>query len=587
MKKCFYLTLLLAVLLPALLFGQATVTVPSDPTDGSSEGSLNNAIAAVTNLSTTTFMLVPNGYYVLTGAITVPAGQTLTIVAPDPGTTQAQALPQILYTSGSVTRNFIFDVFGHISLKNVWIYYATTSGAQASATIMMEEDALASKQYGTFEGCIFDFSPCPASGAGGSVTVANTHFTGSFKNCYWKNCVDSHLRYYGRALSFPYGSTGWHSDSVTFENCTFANMGYVYMQEAAEYANYVKFNHCTFLNVVVFPLESGWWQKLSVTNSIFVNTNMFGNIPATQGTNDIYGGTMRIDSISKFGFTPSPSFTEQQRQILFTNSSYIIEPWLVDWMQNCPYSKTQHSLRLDDNIPQPMPMLSPQSIMIFDSVDVASGHKVWPLVNRKDLYDAANPGFLIPPTDTANLKIFINKKWDDNSDSLWAWRTSYSLNAFWPLRENLAYTNNTLKTAGLGGFPLGDLFHWWPTQYTAWKAQAAAENTLISTWRSTGSPNGTSVNEQPGIPGNFELAQNYPNPFNPTTQINYSIPEKANVSLKVFNLLGKEVSVLFSGVQKAGNYTATFDGNGFASGVYFYRMQAGNVSITKKFVLMK
>ena len=89
------------------------------------------------------------------------------------------------------------------------------------------------------------------------------------------------------------------------------------------------------------------------------------------------------------------------------------------------------------------------------------------------------------------------------------------------------------------------------------------------------------------VPTHFSLSQNYPNPFNPTTQINYSVPKNGFVTLKVYDILGQEVATLFSGVQHAGNYTATFDGGKFASGVYFCRLMAGNVSFTKKLMLMK
>jgi endo-1,4-beta-xylanase len=85
----------------------------------------------------------------------------------------------------------------------------------------------------------------------------------------------------------------------------------------------------------------------------------------------------------------------------------------------------------------------------------------------------------------------------------------------------------------------------------------------------------------------FALDQNYPNPFNPTTQIKYSVPQSGYVSLKVYNLFGAEVATLFAGVRQSGNYTATFSGNGLASGVYFYRMQANNFTDTKKLILLK
>ena len=89
------------------------------------------------------------------------------------------------------------------------------------------------------------------------------------------------------------------------------------------------------------------------------------------------------------------------------------------------------------------------------------------------------------------------------------------------------------------------------------------------------------------IPGEFRLEQNYPNPFNPATKINYFIPEKGMVSLKIFDVLGREVATLFSGEQGGGNYSVTFDGSTLSSGVYFYRLQAGKTSMSRKLVLVK
>ncbi|HSD64820.1 MAG TPA: T9SS type A sorting domain-containing protein [Ignavibacteriaceae bacterium] len=89
------------------------------------------------------------------------------------------------------------------------------------------------------------------------------------------------------------------------------------------------------------------------------------------------------------------------------------------------------------------------------------------------------------------------------------------------------------------------------------------------------------------IPDNFNLEQNYPNPFNPTTQINYSIPSSQKVVLKVYDELGREVATLVNIEQPAGNYSADFNAAGLASGVYFYRLQAGNFIEMKKMILMK
>lgn len=85
----------------------------------------------------------------------------------------------------------------------------------------------------------------------------------------------------------------------------------------------------------------------------------------------------------------------------------------------------------------------------------------------------------------------------------------------------------------------------------------------------------------------FLLEQNYPNPFNPLTNISYSVPEKSFVSLKVYNLLGSAVATLVNETREKGKYTIRFDGSNLASGIYFYKLDAGNFSDIKKLVLLK
>lgn len=85
----------------------------------------------------------------------------------------------------------------------------------------------------------------------------------------------------------------------------------------------------------------------------------------------------------------------------------------------------------------------------------------------------------------------------------------------------------------------------------------------------------------------FELSQNYPNPFNPSTVINFTVPVESKVVLKVYNILGKEVSTLVNDVKQAGSYNITFNASQLASGVYFYQLRAGNFVSTKKLILMK
>jgi hypothetical protein len=90
-----------------------------------------------------------------------------------------------------------------------------------------------------------------------------------------------------------------------------------------------------------------------------------------------------------------------------------------------------------------------------------------------------------------------------------------------------------------------------------------------------------------GLPKVFALEQNYPNPFNPSTVMSYQLPVASNVSLKVYDVLGREVATLVNGRQEAGRYSVSFNAASFASGVYFYRLQAGNFVQTKKMMLVK
>ena len=102
----------------------------------------------------------------------------------------------------------------------------------------------------------------------------------------------------------------------------------------------------------------------------------------------------------------------------------------------------------------------------------------------------------------------------------------------------------------------------------------------------------TSVNEKPSKPGHFELSQNYPNPFNPLTTIHFEIEELSDVSLKVFDLIGREVITLVSERKQPGSYQAEWNGEHHASGVYFYRLTSYNTKQglqvrTHKMVLLK
>jgi hypothetical protein len=97
----------------------------------------------------------------------------------------------------------------------------------------------------------------------------------------------------------------------------------------------------------------------------------------------------------------------------------------------------------------------------------------------------------------------------------------------------------------------------------------------------------SAVLEEEGIPARFFVAQNYPNPFNPSTSIEYGLPKSAFVSISVYNSLGQEIARLASEQQVAGVHRISFNGSGLASGIYYYRISAGELSRTQQMVLIK
>ncbi len=98
---------------------------------------------------------------------------------------------------------------------------------------------------------------------------------------------------------------------------------------------------------------------------------------------------------------------------------------------------------------------------------------------------------------------------------------------------------------------------------------------------------GVVENQKGNLPERFVLEQNYPNPFNPSTTIRYGLPQKSAVQLTIFNTLGQQVATIVQGEQEAGNHEVRFDASGLSSGVYFYRLSAGQFVQTRKLLLLR
>ena len=154
------------------------------------------------------------------------------------------------------------------------------------------------------------------------------------------------------------------------------------------------------------------------------------------------------------------------------------------------------------------------------------------------------------------------------------WNNSYDYD-----RRGYVYFRDTLNctyattsaayTGATGGFPAGDL-NWFPTKKAAWLANPVS-----------------AVEKVDAIPQTFSLAQNYPNPFNPSTVLTFSVAKSSQVVLEVFNVLGQPVAKLVDETMTPGTYRYEFNASVLSSGIYFYRLRAGEYVQTMKMVLTK
>jgi phosphatidylserine/phosphatidylglycerophosphate/cardiolipin synthase-like enzyme len=139
--------------------------------------------------------------------------------------------------------------------------------------------------------------------------------------------------------------------------------------------------------------------------------------------------------------------------------------------------------------------------------------------------------------------------------------------------SNSAETSNNENTLIIQDHPIANLYL---QEFTARYYQYGGSDTIR-----------VGVDAQETLPLTTRLEQNYPNPFNPSTTITIALAEKAHVLLRVYDLLGREVAMLYDGPLSAGTASFRFDARGLASGAYLVRMQAGGVTATRRILLVR
>ncbi len=163
----------------------------------------------------------------------------------------------------------------------------------------------------------------------------------------------------------------------------------------------------------------------------------------------------------------------------------------------------------------------------------------------------------------------------------------------WAYAPRTGYTDRlqvNVSTNGGSTFPFtifdksGSVLATAPAQTSAFTPTSASQ---WNTFRARISDILVSINNNTELPIKYNLSQNYPNPFNPVTQINYSVVNKGFVRLSVYDMLGREISVLVNEVKTPGNYIISFDASDFSSGIYIYKMETNEFTASKKMVLIR
>ena len=404
-----------------------------------------------------------------------------------------------------------------------------------------------------------------------------------FTNDYMVNLDGHTCRRNGGVTDFN-GTGVIHQDTLFVENCTHVNIqGTLYKFRPGVAVDKVLFNHNDFIDCAGYVfMNNGDQTNMSETNNIFVNVQLQAFCPvlisADAGEVDPDGLAMGLVNLR----VDSTFIANGQNFYADKNLAYW-DPSLSDIASTLNTNKVNGNTQW---VSQMITMNSRTEALFADKSN-------YPLLTNGTWITDKLPTFKntdnLFTTQLAAIKDYAKAAVDTSYGSpMPSWRQSDNAEATnfvyadWPIPIDLSYTDSDLLTAGLGGFPLGDL-NWFPSEYTTWKAQETAElqkihDVLFGI---------VAVKEVPGLPAQYKLSQNYPNPFNPTTVIDFTIPKAGNVTLKVYNSLGQEIATLVNGYKNASNYKVDFNASNLSSGVYFYTIKANNFTQTKKMLLLK
>jgi hypothetical protein len=424
--------------------------------------------------------------------------------------------------------------------------------------------------------------------------ITKTNYNVTLRNCYFVNMNGWPCRRSGGVLDCLVDV-----DTLLVENCThimgqgsmYRIRGYFPPYDLSVQFKRIIFNHNTFVNCAGYTfMNPGHQSNVSLTNNMFVNCNVqcFAPILSSLDAGETDPDNLPMGLVNVYPDSADVAINTPRKFLCQDNLVYwdpslanmdsILNANKVNGATNWSSQKIIMNTRTDSVFKHLGRFsTSPYSYCVSDNWK----NKLPAFTDTKDLFT----------TQLVNLKTFALGTVDANAAiALPTWRLINTgsgdfLKSDWPIPVDLSYSNADLLVGATNGFPVGDL-NWFPVNKTLWDAQRAAEYAKIEIALQGGTI-ATGIEVAKSVPTKYALGQNYPNPFNPSTTITFFLPHSANTSLKVFDMLGREVITLVNGFTTSGTHEVQFNATNFASGFYSYKLTSGNITEVKKMMLVK
>jgi Secretion system C-terminal sorting domain len=567
-----------------------------------------------------------------------PTG-TLTIVGEHGGTK-----PVIVMTGVNGVDPGTNTVVGSLKLDNIHMQSIFTNDGNINDNLWACSTALGLPQSVIANDCLFEFCSLATFACDGYTSGAKFRFT----NCYFRNMFNPNQWWGGRVFYCKRAI-----DTVWVENCTVTDGGMIFLQSNA-LCKFAYYNHNTIINSnQSWQVGAYYWEGYWV-NNLFINQNWVGeDYPneITPGGVDpdpgMLEGTISLDTITvQRGIKRPPQITIQPN---FLNADSSINEALcglnnikalvannVLWTDTVllePYYKNKqvgsygpYGTAFIDTCPSswigwtsppnpPYPVVNIPNIWmnsrtaalfsgIYDKIMQRDNHvnvqiqTVTPAIADAATADQmarwnaeqwAVPGFTSSTNNILHSKYIIGD-YDPTTIPGYKTEDGSGITKFTDLNENFSQAGTPILST-IDNLPIGALI-WDDARLAAYNS--ADEFRLVI--RAYPPPLGVEIQKpSSALPQSYELSQNYPNPFNPTTTISFSLPQRSYVSLKVFDIMGRELATIASEELPPGNHSRQWNASAFASGVYFYRLaakaassgQTASFTETKRLLLLK